>query len=184
MLHYPLLRSLIALFLLTTPTDLPIPVEVLLKLRSPLLQVAHTLEICDEREDQYYFTTWTTTSDLQILRNRYKALKNSPPIGDSLRFPSIEICTENLAFNREYRKNLVSQLEVCALYKKPLLEAAIEETDRLYKVWDLVADTQRKFYLLPVRRQALHRLRETLGGEAYYASSLPFHVPLQYFRER
>jgi hypothetical protein len=58
----------------------------------------------------------------------------------------------------------------------------MQEADRLYQVWDTVRDARCDYYYVTVRRQALKRLRDMLGSDAYYSGVLPPHVPLWRFQ--
>ena len=59
----------------------------------------------------------------------------------------------------------------------------LAETDRLYLVWDAVRDARCDFYYVTVRRQALKKLRDLVGDEAYATGELPPNVPTWRFRE-
>ena len=63
------------------------------------------------------------------------------------------------------------------------LRVALQETDRLYQVWDKVRDARCPYYYVTVRRQALKQLRELVGEDSYYSGNLPPCVPLWHFRE-
>jgi hypothetical protein len=58
---------------------------------------------------------------------------------------------------------------------------AIQDTDRLYQLWDTVRDARCDYYYVTVRRDALKKLRDTLGLADYAAGKLPPHVPLWRF---
>ncbi len=62
------------------------------------------------------------------------------------------------------------------------LGAVLDETKRLYRVWDAVRDSKCEFYYVTVRRQALRKLRDLVGPEAYEAGDLPPHVPVWRFQ--
>ncbi len=64
------------------------------------------------------------------------------------------------------------------------LRATIQETDRLYQVWDKVRDARCDYYYVTVRRTALKDLRALIGDQAYYAGDLPPCVPLWRFELR
>ena len=55
------------------------------------------------------------------------------------------------------------------------------EADRLYQIWDLVRDNRCDYYYVTVRRQALKKLKEMIGDQAYYSGQLPPHVPVWQF---
>ena len=63
------------------------------------------------------------------------------------------------------------------------VRAILQETDQLYQIWDTVRDARCEYYYVTVRRQALKRLREALGDEAYFSGRLPPHVPLWRFQQ-
>ena len=61
------------------------------------------------------------------------------------------------------------------------LREMLQEVDRLYNIWDTVRDARCDYYYVTVRRQALKKLRETVGDDAYYSGALPPHVPIWRF---
>ena len=50
-------------------------------------------------------------------------------------------------------------------------------------MWDAVRDARCEFYYVTVRRQALKKLRDLVGEEAYLAGTLPPNVPTWRFNE-
>ena len=88
---------------------------------------------------------------------------------------------EFLAFNRAYRQHIdIRQPGEPASWWE--LRSALQETDHLYQIWDTVRDARCEYYYVTVRRQALKRLREMLGEEAYYSGRLPPYVPMWRFQ--
>jgi len=176
---------LLAVALLTAPADAPEPnvnPDLYLNLRPTLQQLAIQWEILDPREVRYVLTrSEDFTSDLKLLRRRYHELADAPPLYDCHRFPDRSAISDLLAFNRAYRQHLDSRQSVELVHWWELREA-IQETDRLYQVWDTIRDARCDYYYVTVRRQALKRLRETLGPEAYYTGCLPPHVPIWLFQ--
>ena len=71
-------------------------------------------------------------------------------------------------------------LEHCVIFFR---NQAISETDRLYAAWNAVSDTRCDFYYIPARRQAMKRLRDLIGTEAYQMGELPPYVPEWRFAE-
>jgi hypothetical protein len=176
---------LLAVALLTAPADAPEPAvnpDLYLNLRPTLQQLAIQWEILDPREVRYVLTrSEDFSSDLKLLRRRYQELADAPPLCECYRFPDRATISDLLAFNRAYRQHLDSRQSVELVHWWELREA-IQETDRLYQVWDTIRDARCDYYYVTVRRQALKRLRDTLGPEAYYAGSLPPHVPVWLFQ--
>jgi hypothetical protein len=151
--------------------------------RFALLSLALEWEILDPRETRYVLTRPDDlSSDLKMLQGRYQDLIDAPPLADAQRFPDRAIVNELLVFNRAYRSyvELRQPTEMAHLND---LRAVQREVDYLYQVWDAVRDARCEYYYVTVRRQALKRLRELLGDEAYYKGDLPPHVPIWRFRE-
>ena len=46
------------------------------------------------------------------------------------------------------------------------------ECDCLYQIWDLVRESNCDYYYITVRRQALKKLRDTIGAPAYTSGVL------------
>lgn len=179
------LEYLLAVALLTSPPgtaeEMATP-PVCSAVRTALQNVALQWEILDPREVRYVLTrpedfAW----DLKLLRQRYRDLAQAPPLRDSMRFPPRSVVSDWLAFNRAYREHLETRQSVDQAHWWELREI-IQETDCLFQVWDTVRDAQCDSYYVTVRRQALKRLRETLGPQGYYSASLPPHVPVWRFQ--
>jgi hypothetical protein len=180
LLEYPL-----AVALLTAPAGGPVPDASLIfspGLRPALQELALAWEILDERETGYVLTRPENFAhDLELLRRRYRELADAPPLSDCQRFPDRQVVGDLRAFNRAYRQHLTSRQAV-ELARWWELREAIQETDRLYAVWDAVGDACRDSWYVTVRRQALKRLRGLLGPEVYAAGKLPPAVPVWRFQ--
>ncbi len=157
--------------------------------RWPALQEAlHTtairMEIMDERETRYVLANVLDFEmDLNLLRRRYQDLKDAPPLADAERFPDREGVNALIQFNRGYRQHLADR-QAWEADRSDVIGVALAETDRLYRVWDAVRDARCEFYYVTVRRQALKRLQESLGEDAYRRTELPPHVPAWRFLPR
>jgi hypothetical protein len=97
-----------------------------------------------------------------------------------MRFPDRALINDLLSFNRSYRQHLDSRQSIEKTYWWELHEA-VQEADRLYQLWDTVRDARCDYYYVTVRRQALKKVRETVGAQAYYSGCLPPHVPVWRF---
>lgn len=152
-------------------------------LRLTLISLALEAEILDPRETRYVlFRPEDLASDLQMLQRRYQELGDAPSLADAFRFPDRAVVNELLVFNRAYR-NYVEQRQPLETAHWGDLRTAQREVDHLYQVWDTVRDARCEYYYVTVRRQALKRLRDMIGEEAYAKGELPPHVPLWRFRE-
>ncbi|MFN4259418.1 MAG: hypothetical protein ACK4RK_08965 [Gemmataceae bacterium] len=177
---------LLAAALLTTPPDAPVapvPEEAFPQLRSALQALAVEWEILDAREARYILARPDDLrADVLLLRQRFHDLQDAPPVCDSERFPDRATVNDMLAFNRAYRQHIDNR-QLMDLANWWALKVVLEETDRLYQVWDTVRDARCEYYYVTVRRQALKRLRDTLGPEAYYSGQLPPYVPVWHFQD-
>src|SRR5262249_22972781 len=180
------LDYLLAAVLLTAPVGAAEPPdfpELYPALRLPLQALAVTWEILDPREVRFILARPEDFgADLTLLRRRYHELIAAPAVDAALRFPERAAFNEFLSYNRAYRQHIdVRQpLELVHWWE---LRVALQETDRLYLIWDKVRDARCSYYYVTVRRQALKDLRELVGEEAYYSGRLPPCVPLWHFRE-
>jgi hypothetical protein len=177
------LNCALAVALLTTPADqVEMPAaDEFATVRPTLQAVAISWEILDAREVRYVLTRPEDFgADLKLLRRRYQELADAPPLCDGRRFPDRGLINELLSFNRSYRQHLDSRqaLDVTGRWE---LHEALQEADRLYQIWDTVRDARCDYYYVTVRRQALKKLREAIGPEAYYSGCLPPHVPIWRF---
>lgn len=176
----------LAAILLTTPPGTPEacpPQEQFAPLRDSIHQLAVEWEILDPRETRYVLSRPEDfCPDLNMLRRRYQDLKDAPRVADSLRFPDRTAVNDMVQFNRSYRKHLDERQQLEAS-RADALRAVMWETDRLYKVWDAVRDARCEFYYVTVRRQALKKLRDLVGDDAYLAGALPPNVPTWRFNE-
>lgn len=183
MIHFD---YVLALVLLTAPPEAPVPdnVAALFPVVQPALQaLAIQWEILDQREVRYILSRPEDfKADLDLLRHRYRDLDGAPPLEDSLRFPDRETAGDLLAFNRAYRQHLGNR-QTLELSHRGALRTAVQETEFLYQVWDTVRDARCEYYYVTVRRQALKKLRQLLGDDAYYSGQLPPAVPLRHFQE-
>lgn len=182
MVFYP---YLLAVVLLSNPPggkDPPNLDAFQVSLQHPLQQVALQFEILDPREIRYILArSEDFVTDLQLLRRRYHELANAPPVIDSFRFPERDVVNDMLAFNRAYRQHIDVRQPVELVHWWEL-RTALQETEHLYQVWDQVRDARCDYYYVAVRRQALKKLRDLIGEEAYYTADLPPSVPSWRFR--
>jgi hypothetical protein len=152
-------------------------------IRRSIQAVAIQWELLDPREAHYILASPKDfVADLNLLRRRYQDLAHAPAANDSSRFPDRDAINDMLAFNRAYRQQIDGRqpLELAHWWE---LQLAVQETERLYHIWDTVRDARCENYYVTHRRQALKRLLELIGEEAYYSGNLPPCVPLWRFRQ-
>jgi hypothetical protein len=143
--------------------------------------LALSWEILDQRETSELLTVPARfATDLHLLQERLQDLRDAPALAEADRFPTKEVANEMLALNRAYRQELTLRLEIDTVHREEL-QVALWETDQLYQVWDAVRDARSRYCFVFVRRQALKRLRELLGPEAFCVGQLPPCVPVWRF---
>jgi hypothetical protein len=178
------LDCVLAVALLTSGPEggeLPAPGDGLAAVRPTLQAVAVSWEVLDPRETRYVLARPEDfPADLKLLRRRYRELADAPPLHDCMRFPDRALINELLAFNRAYRQHLDNRQALEQTFWWELRES-VQETERLYQIWDTVRDARCDYYYVTVRRQALKKLRETVGEDAYWSGCLPPHVPVWRF---
>jgi hypothetical protein len=159
-----------------TPEQVP-PPDRWPAIRMALQHTALDWEILDPRETRYVLAKIEDfQDDLDFLRKRRCELADAPPIVDSNRLPDRRLISDYIRFNRAYRAHLETRLS-WETDRASLILEAITETDRMYKQWDAIREATGEFHYITVRRQALKRLRDSLGPTAYDAGQLPPYVP-------
>jgi hypothetical protein len=178
---------ILAAVLLTTPPGVPEPLpapEHWPAIRDAVHHVATDWEILDPREASYLFAKIEDfDADLTILRRRYQDLHDAPKLVESFRLPDRKQACELVRFNRAYRKNLETR-QLIEFDRADELCEVMRETDRLYQTWDAVRDARCEYLYVPARRQALKKLKEMIGDEAFARGELPPNVPVWRFQEK
>jgi hypothetical protein len=145
--------------------------------RDAIHRVAIDWEVMDERESRYVMATRDDfQADLDLLRKRREELADAPRLADCRRLPPREVVNDFLRFNRAFRKTLEERAQ-WELDRASLFHSVMQETDRLYRQWDAVRDAQCDFYYVTVRRAALKKLRDAIGGDAFATGHMPPYVP-------
>jgi hypothetical protein len=179
------LDYLLAAALLTAPPDAVDPADALdaaCALAPEMQRLALSWEVLDAREVRFVLTRREDLkTDLDLLRRRADDLADAPPLHDCMRFPPRAVVVEMLGFNRAYREQLERRMEVEASRAWEFREA-LNEVDRLHRIWDAIRDSRCDYYYITVRRRALKTVRDTIGEQAFYNGDIPPHVPLWRFQ--
>lgn len=150
--------------------------------RLPLTMLCLEMELMDPKEVLYMLVRPEDfANDLNVLRERRIELEDAPSARDAYRFPDRHTINEFLCFNRAYR-NYLERQQARGPYDYWRVRAVIQETDRLYQIWDYARDAACDYYHISVRRRGLKDLRDLIGYDAYYKGQMPPYVPLEYFR--
>ncbi|CAN5402665.1 hypothetical protein BH11PLA2_BH11PLA2_27730 [soil metagenome] len=175
-----------AFMLLTTPPGVTEPPPDLAKwsvIQSSVQQLAMDWEILDPRETKYILAKPEEYAiDINLLRRRYQDLKEVPRLAEAHRLPDRQTANDLIQFNRAFRKTLDTRRALETDRADEWL-IVIQETDKLYHVWDAVRDARCDFYYVTVRRQALRKVKESIGDDAWDTASLPPGVPTWRFAE-
>lgn len=146
-------------------------------IQAALHQTAINWEILDARETRYVLAKPEDfQEDLDFLRKRRLDFENTPKVAESDRLPNRQYINDCIRFNRAYRKNLENRL-VWEPDRADILNEAIQETERFYKIWDAMRDAKCEFHYITVRRLALSKLEDLLGTETFNSGELPPYVP-------
>jgi hypothetical protein len=179
-------KIMVATVLLTSPPgalDLGAEAKMFADYGPALRALAVRMEILDPQETKFLLAKGEDfAADMKILQGRYQELANAPYLEECSRFPSRELVEDMLACNQSYHKELEARLVLDRIHAEDI-QAALEETDQLHRIWETVREIRRDYYYVTVRRQALKELRNLIGMEAYYGGRLPPHVPTWRFPE-
>jgi len=171
---------LAAVLLTTSPgvTEAPPAADRWAEVRDGVQQLAIRWELLDPRETHYLLARREEFSvDVNLLRRRYQELKDAPRLADAERLPTKQLAEDMVKANRAFRAG-INDRRALELDRAELLNAVLYEADQLYRVWDAVRDAKCEFYYVSARRQALRKLRDTLGDDAYARGELPPNVPV------
>jgi hypothetical protein len=149
-------------------------------IRITLESVAIYFEILDLRERYLMARDEDFNADLKLIIKRWERFKDTPPASDVMRLPVRGLINSLLGFNRDYRRH-IEVLQTLNAVNWWETQQTLQECDDLYRIWDTIRDARCEYYYITVRRQELQNLREMIGDEAYYAGSLPPHVPVWRF---
>lgn len=140
-------------------------------------RLAVAAEVLDERGTKYTLNRDEHfTNDLCDLRRVAKDLADAPRLAAHTPFPDREYINELATFNREYRHKLNARMEFAS--DKVWYEAALNETDYIYRVLDNARDAKCDYYYVQVRRGALKNLAAKIDAEAFMTGELPPCVPV------
>lgn len=150
-----------------------------------IARVAIQLELLDERElvDIFGEEKWLTDEQsfnkfMSLIWNRRDQLKDCPPDSDRVVFVRLTNTTilEMLKFNQRYHQDLIDRQELTG--KDDAVDAAIDETNELRRIYDKLEIATSSLYYVTTRREALKQVRDMIGEENYYNSLLPPPVPV------
>lgn len=125
---------------------------------------------------------------LTSLRWYFRNGLSLPPSADRFRFPSTEVCWAKYDFARTIRDNvwqvLVHEATHWSIEDRQHTQEIYNQICKRVQIWrDLVTAVDLDFCSC-ARRDALGRLRISIGYEAYYNGPIPSSVPFELFREK
>lgn len=157
-------------------TDQPLDAKAFPLVRLHLINLASELEILDDRELRYVLNIIETMNeDIQLLRNRWRDLKNYPLVKCNLIPHDRSDINNMLILNRAYKTHL-ENIHILYSWRNDI-SVIIRECDRLYNIWDCARDVKCEYYYISVRRAALGRYVELVGIENYYQGKFPPFLP-------
>jgi hypothetical protein len=163
----------LVLTLLVWPEELPVPHQAPEPLWRALKEIAWTLELTGPR------CPWITDfrSEVRWVRHHMRDAAEYPALTECQRLPPAFVIHDNLAFNRVHQCYLEARW-VVRLQDRDAIEDALQQSRQISRIWEAMAAANADDLNWFCRRQALARLRELLGDEAYYEGDWPFPIPL------
>ena len=116
-------------------------------------------------------------SDLDFMRKCYVELGDAPHTAEHYRFPPLKCCNEMLEIDYAYGQYLDKLLESGYRADEFRVRAAKVETERLQRIWYLLARIQLEYVDILSKRSSLKELHEQLGDDDYYNGVVPPIVP-------
>lgn len=168
----------LVVLLILWPTAPPVPTRAPEPLWDALKRVALTLEVVGPNE------RWANNfeQELAYVRRHWRDLENAPSLADCSRLPPAELAMAYCRLNWSYQESLKARRWL-SRHRWDEMTEALDETQKLYQVWELVRDAVSTDRNWACRRRALLRLREAIGPEAYYSGELPPCLPLWRFSD-
>jgi hypothetical protein len=143
--------------------------------------IAVQLELLDWREGGYTFTKLEDFKhDLSSLQDRYRDLKDVPPVVFANSLPPKNICQQLYVINCEYQRYLRQEIDSPFTLNKDLLIEALRKTERLGQTFVEARDIGSDIYYIHLRRKSLKTLINLVGEENLSRGILPNPIPLEY----
>jgi hypothetical protein len=138
-------------------------------------------QLLDSRELSYLLADpHEFAKDLKTLQERRRELRNAPLLEECARFPPPRLIEQLIAVNRGFHVELDDRLALDRIHAEEL-RAALDDTEQLFRIWDTLRDAVSNHYCVNYRRQALDRLRDLLGPQAFYRGDMPPSLPIWRF---
>jgi hypothetical protein len=171
-------KLLLATTLLSTPpTSCSESVTWQADLAAELRFVAVQWEILDPRDTKFALSDPDTFhAELANLQSWNQKLLRAPWLGELSRFPDMQTVSETILANRVFHGEVSDRMDLNRLQREELRNV-LYETDELHEVWEALRDALCEHYGVTYRRQALQRLRELLGDDAFYRGQMPPGMP-------
>jgi hypothetical protein len=173
-----------ATMMITAPEETPVEIPTGKRFQE-MVYAIHTvaigMQIMDEREKGYFFTSNVTfTSDMNIIRRRHNDLKDVPMIESMGRFPSREMIYPLVKFNRDFNCKMTERMR-WESDRADFYRLVLEENRQLFEIWDSLMDANSPHMMVNYRRYYLKvfkcKLEKMQGEGAFLTGELPDYVP-------
>jgi len=175
-----------AIIIVTPPQPMDMTKEIMHSHVESIRMLALEWQLIDPHEGK--LTSYAFVSDFQdevnFIRRRFQELKDAPRTEDRFRFPPYETIASLWRFNREYHSYLESQKLISSGDYLQRIDVVQQDNNELFEVWTLIHNATSPLTMIPQRRVALKKLRETIGHDNYYAARFPPSVPIWYFQTK
>jgi hypothetical protein len=157
-----------------------------LPLRQFIYDLGVATECWNERDvpfnHQVCYNGWQKR-EWKDIKERFAKMKEYPPLSDRQFFPSsIQYVYTQLQYNDELYQAFARRKRICRPYEVIQYEMAMEYLMDVQSCWSLLLDAMKSDTGPSNNRDALYKLRERLGYEAYYSGRMPAAVPPEYMR--
>ena len=179
--------TLVTCYLLLAPLQPPKSIESLPVFRSTLLKVLFDLDLASEDDplDGYNNNQYGNFITFEHLQEWVASISNLPHSWESERFwTDQKLREDHLASNRLYQQRLKLMIDL-EPHNRDHYESVLEETQRLFNIWNTTDDMlrARDFGNVRLCRRYLNDLKELIGEEAFYRGVLPPHLPTYLMRK-
>ncbi len=161
---------------LVSPADLPQPPES----RVGWATMKAFADRADLARPYHFSTSWQC--EIRWTRREWRECLGAPPLADLSRLPPRAVMDSEYTFAYKYRQTLEAEADVCPWHRDACCEV-LDELAELTKLRGLMSNCLNSVYPGD-QRAALKKLRDKIGGAAYYAGEWPPAVPYWRFTRR
>lgn len=168
------MASWFVLLLVFSPIEIPVPHRASEAYWQALKEAADRLEVWSVRG------VWVTdfASELRFVRRHLRDAWCFPPLADCEQLPSMALAERALVANDRYQSYIEAR-RLCCSWWADECEDRLADARRRYRAWKAIREARSDDLSFYARREALARLRDLIGDEAYQEGRWPSPIPLE-----